>query len=164
METSAGAPVGAQLWGDDFIRAEIEPDSTMHIKKTPQPGGILWKSEELGRTFMSCKVLLWCTKAVPKGYESNRNWDFQLMFSWTRAGLGLGWRFNLDLHRETFYLSLSGLSSVTVDVISGEQQDRQTQMSSWISQDMMIFGDLTSRLFTTQTQDDFATRETVELS
>lgn len=45
METSAGAPVGAQLWGDDFIQAEIEPDSTVHDKKKPkttQPWGILW--------------------------------------------------------------------------------------------------------------------------
>lgn len=42
METSAGAPVGAQLRGDDFIQAETEPDSTMHNKKnTPAVGHIV---------------------------------------------------------------------------------------------------------------------------
>lgn len=135
-------------------------------KRTPQPRGILrvkimgfcmknWEEHELQSTFMMYQggaERIWAKSKV----------GFSVDVSSTCAGVGLGWRLGRDLHRETFYLSLSGLSSVTVEVM--EQEDRQIQMSSWISQDMMIFGDLTLGLFTTQTQDDFATRETAELS
>lgn len=85
METFVGASVGTQLWGDDFIQVEIRPNSTMHNKKHPSRGahyGLEWWSSawRTGKNIMSCKVLLWCTKAVAKGYEPNSNWDFQLMF------------------------------------------------------------------------------------